>query len=72
MILLAFFIGIVVGLALTYPVLLVALWSKPRAERYIAQKQSSFKARGKVIDLKDDDLEDWLNDLEEKRLQAEE
>ena len=63
-----FILGIIAGILLTIPSLIIGLYVKPKVERFIRQADSKLREKGKVIEPSEDleQFEDWVDSLKNK------
>lgn len=58
-------LGIIIGLILAVFSLLALIYFKPQIERTLAQTASSFKEKGAILEVEDNEVNAWVDSLKE-------
>lgn len=60
-----YILGVITGIIIMAMIVVIHLLTKPAIDRILNQTASKFKEKGKIIEQKDEEIEDWINNLKQ-------
>lgn len=61
-----YILGIITGIIIMAILIVVHFLTRPKIDRILNQVGSILKEKGKIIEQKDEEMEDWINSLKQE------